>query len=150
MSSGTLRLTYFTARKTETVNSLRIVGGSTAAGATPSLVRAGIWKVESNGDLTLVASIASDTSLLATASTAYTRALTAPLAKVAGQRYAYGLLVVTAATAPTVYGGGALLASEMGQAPLIGGAVTAQANLGNLTAAQVAASGTLMYAVLVP
>jgi hypothetical protein len=151
MTSGVLRLTYFTARKTETTTALRLVSGTQAAAATPTLVRAGIWSVAGNGDLTLVASIPSDTSLLAAANTVYTRSLTASLAKVAGRRYAYGLLVVTAATAPFVYGASSFIAGEMGQSPKIGGTITAQTDLpATLTAAAVADSGGLQYAVLVP
>jgi hypothetical protein len=100
LASGVLRLAFFTARKTETVNSLRVFSASTAAGATPSLVRSGIYSVDGSSNITLQAAIVNDTSIFAAANTAYTRALSVPFAKVAGTRYAVGVLVVTAAAAP--------------------------------------------------
>ena len=105
IGSQQLRLSFFTALKTETVTQVRCATGSTAAGATPTLVRMGVYSVagaDSQGDLTLLTATASDTSLLAAANTAYTAPLTTPLSKVAGQRYAVGLLVVTAAATPTL------------------------------------------------
>lgn len=145
-----LRLTYFTARKTETVTQVRLVSGTTAAGATPTLVRVGVYSVAGNGDLTLIASIANDTTLLAASSTGYTRALTAPFSKVAGQRYAVGTLVVTATTAPTLMGNG-FVSSEAGMPPKMGALVAAQADLpATITAATAVDSGQLHYTVLLP
>lgn len=104
--SGGLRLTYFTARKTESVSTVTVVTGTTPAGATPTLCRVGVWSIAANGTGTLVASSANDTTLFSVATTRYAIPLSAPLAKVAGQRYAIGVLVVTAATAPTFMAAG--------------------------------------------
>lgn len=101
--SGTLMLTYFTARKTEAINSLYMMSGATAAGATPTLCRAGVFSVADNGDITPLASIANDTALFIAANTEYTRALTSPFQKVAGVRYATGILVITGATMPSFH-----------------------------------------------
>lgn len=101
LTSGTVRLSYFTATKTETVNNIKGYTASTAAGATPTLCRLGLYSVDSSGNLTLVASCANDTTLFAATTTAYTKALSTPYLKVAGQRYAIGAIVVTGAAAPT-------------------------------------------------
>lgn len=129
-SSQVVRLTYFTAQKTETITTVKIGAGGTGAGATPSLLRIGIWTANTAGALlALVGSTASDTTLLATQATVYSKALQASWAKVAGQRYAAGILVVTAATAPTVAGTSSLLAGFSGTAPRVSGAISGQADL---------------------
>lgn len=149
--SGTMRLGYFTARKTETVTQVRIASGTTAAGATPSLARIGVHSVAANGDITLIASTANDTTLFAAASTAYTRALTAPFNKVAGQRYAVGILFVTGATAPTTLGNGVLPATENGTAPRLSAFITGLADLpASALAAATLDTGLVPYAVLLP
>jgi hypothetical protein len=51
MLSGYLWLTCFTARKTETINSLRMATGVTAAAATPDLVRWGIYSIDGSSNL---------------------------------------------------------------------------------------------------
>lgn len=151
MTSQQLRLTYFTAVKSETIASIRMVTGSTAAGATPTLVRAGIYTVAGNGDLTLVASTANDTTLLAAPNTSYTKALSSSYAVTAGTRYAVGLLVVTAAAAPTVPAwGGTLNATEL-VGPRFAASLSGQSNLPSTpTDASLSASGSPLYAVLVP
>lgn len=149
--NASLRLTYFTARKSETITSLRLISGSTAASTSPTLVRAGVYSVADNGDLTLVAAIANDITLFASALTAYTRALTASFSKVVGQRYAVGILVVTAVTAPMVLGNANGVASEMGQAPKLAAVFNGQTDLpASITNAQAVDTGTLQYSVLVP
>jgi hypothetical protein len=153
MTSQTLRLAYFTARKSELISNVRIFSAGTAAGATPSLIRVGIWTADLDGALlALVGSTASDTALLAGTFTAYTKALSASFTKVAGQRYAAGLLVVTAAAAPTIPTLGANIAgTEAKIRPVISGQVTAQADLpSTLVAGSVGYSMNSPYLVLVP
>lgn len=132
-STGTqnLRLSFFTAQSSFTAANAVIAGGATAAAATPSLIRVGLYTVASNGDLTLVASTASDTSLLASANTIYVKALSASYAVTKGQRYALGLLVVTATTAPTVVGQfpGSATSAFPGLSPRLCGVVASQADL---------------------
>jgi hypothetical protein len=95
--SGSMRGSQFTATKTETITQVKMLTNGTAAGATPTLCRIGIYQVNQATNLhTLVASIPNDTTLFATATTAYTRTLSAPLAKVAGTRYSVCALVVSA------------------------------------------------------
>lgn len=150
--TGSLRLCYFTARKSLTATSSRMYSGSTAAGATPTLVRWGVYSLDAAGAGTLVASIVNDAALFATQNTAYTRALSAPLALTAGQRYAFGLLVVTGAAAPTVAGFAcvAALQPELALAPRMCAALGGQADLpASFTDASLAnGSGIMHYGVM--
>ena len=100
--NGNLRLCYFTARKTETITSVRLTANVAQIGAT--LLRIGIYSEDGSGNLTLVASTASDTSLLVSAGTAYTKALSSSWSKVRGTRYAAGVLLVGTSQAPYMYG----------------------------------------------
>lgn len=132
-ASGVLVLNYFTASKTEAINTLAFFSGNTAAGATPTLIRYGVYSSDDTGNLTLLASTANDTSLFAAVNTAYPKALSATWSKLAGQRYAVGILVVTAAAVPTMHG---LQLASTGPvntlsrlAPAIAGRVTAQSDL---------------------
>lgn len=149
-TTGELRLVYFTARKTEPVTQVRTISGGTAAGATPTVCRVGIYTEDASGNLTLAGSIANDTTLWATQNTAYTSTLSAGFTKTAGQRYAVGLLVVTGATAPTYQGMGAsLLAGESSQAPRISARFTGQTDLpGSVAVGSLATSPSMPYAVL--
>jgi hypothetical protein len=131
-TSGTLALTYFTATKTETITQVRVASGGTAAGATPTLIRIGIWPAAADGSLsTLAASTASDTTLLAATTTVYTKALQASFSKVAGTRYAVGILVVTAAAAPSLtgYGGASTATAGWDLSPRIAASVSSQTDL---------------------
>lgn len=152
MSNQSLRLAYFTAQKTETINNARVATANTAAGATPTLIRIGLYTVAANGDITLVASTANDTTLLATQNTSYTKALSAPYLKVAGRRYAAGLLVVTGATAPTVVGANtAINGTEAGLSPKLGGLVSSQSDLpASVAAASVADNANRPFVVFTP
>ena len=156
-TNQTLRLTYFTAARSFVSTQVAVYSGGTAAAATPTLVRLGLYSVAANGDLTLVASTANDTALFAAAQTAYTKAWSASVQLVAGQRYARGDLVVTAATAPTypglsVHGGSATATAVAGAAPRLTGAVTGQADLpASVAAASVAATTNgMIYSVILP
>jgi len=101
MGAGVLNLTFFTAVRSEVITQLSACSANTAAAATPSLVKMGVYSVDSAGAGTLIANTASDTTLFAATNTIYTRNLVASFQKLAGQRYAFALLVVTATTAPT-------------------------------------------------
>lgn len=103
LNTGRLLLTGFTARRSETINSLAM-WAQTFAAATPTLVRYCVYTVNADGSLSLTASTPNDTTLLATAQTRQSKALSAPWQKQADTRYAAGALVVTAAAAPAVFG----------------------------------------------
>lgn len=150
--TGILWLTYFTARKTESCGAVRVPGGVTLAGATPTLVRFGMYEVAPDGSLTLVASTANDTTLFATAFNTATRSWTAPFIKVAGKRYAIGILIVSAAAMPSVYGNSGN-SSELGRAPMICSQVSSLTDLPSTvtTAAQsTAAPGRWFLATVTP
>lgn len=149
-ASGTLHLTYFTARKTETINNIRMVTDAGTAGGT-TLARMGIYSVNANtGDLTLVAACANDTTLFGGSYTPYQKALTASFNKVKGTRYAVGVLVVAgggmpAITATTCAGTDASLP------PRLCGIVPGQADLpANITGGTVAEDYRLFQATMTP
>lgn len=153
MSTQLLRVTYFTARKTETISQVKMVSGGTAAAATPTLVRIGIWTADLDGGLlSQVAATPNDTALLASTSTAYTKALSASFTKQAGQRYGIGLLVVTAAAAPTMQASvPQLLAAEGKIQPALGTSVGSQADLpASAAAGTLNAASNQVYFVLLP
>lgn len=151
LSSQTMRLAYFTARKSETVTQARVIVGSTAAAATPTLIRFGVYTVDSGGALALIASTANDTALLSVTQTAYTKAFSASWSKVQGTRYAAGALVVTGAAAPNIYGVAPAVSTEAGQDPKLGASIGGQTDLpASATVGQAAASNQLPYVVLLP
>jgi hypothetical protein len=133
VTSQQMRLSFFTAPRAETISTLAVATGSTAAAATPTLCRMGIYSVAGNGDLTLVASTANDTTLFASASTRYSKALSASYNAILGQRYALAVLVVTGVATPTLIGFS--LSSAMNVAlttsPRLTAVVAGQADLPN-------------------
>lgn len=153
LTSQTMRLSYFTARKTETATKVRLPCGTTAAGATPTLIRVGIYSVANDGTLALIASTPNDTTLLAAANTVYTKSLSASFVKKAGVRYAVGVLVVSAATMPTLIGntGGGNITSEFAAAPQLAGSVASQTDLpASVAPGSVSAATAIPYVVVTP
>jgi hypothetical protein len=151
--SGTqsLRLTYFTAKKTELISQVNLTTGGTAAAATPTLCRIGIYSVADNGDLTLVASTVNDTTLFATATTLYTKALQVPFTKVRGQRYAVGVLIVSGVATPTFHGYAFTLGASVIIEPKLSAIVNTQADLPSSVAnGSLAASSQAIYTTLLP
>jgi hypothetical protein len=147
LSSGTFRVAYFRARKNETVTQIRMQSGSTAAGATPTLVQFGLYSVDSSGNLTLLSSISNDTSIFASANTDYTRNMTASVTLAQGQQYAIGAIVVTAATAPTVTGVICGTGSSNSNDPRLTAVWTGQSSLpSSVTAGSLSTSSSFMYA----
>jgi hypothetical protein len=97
-----LTLAGFRAVKTEQITRLQFCTGATAAGATPTLVRAGVYVRQAGNVWGLAASFANDTAVFAAANTTYTKTLTSTFNKQAGQDYAIGLLIVSAAAFPVL------------------------------------------------
>jgi hypothetical protein len=131
-ASGSVRITHFTAAKSGTFTSLKMVTGGTAAGATPTLCKMGLYSVADNGNLTLIASTPNDTTLFAVANTAYTKATSASFSLVAGQRYALAVIVVTAAALPTFIGNslpGSYSATLLSASPRVTSAYSGQTDL---------------------
>jgi hypothetical protein len=151
LGTQTQRLGYFTARKTETITQVRVPCGAVAAGATPTLVRVGVYRVEADGGLTLIASTPNDTTLLAATNTLYTKGLSASFEKVAGVRYAIGPLVVTAATAPQIMGANTGVNVEMAVEPRICATVTGQSDLpATIASGSLGNTTAIPYAALLP
>jgi hypothetical protein len=155
LSTGRLMLHFFTAEKTETVTAIETYTGGTAAVATPTLIRLGIYQIDGAGNGTLIASTPNDLTLYTTTFTTYLRTLTPSFAKVRGQRYAVALLCVSAVGVPGIYsatGGGAAPSDTMlGRSPRIGGMLAGQTDLpGSFTSASIAGYRVLAVARLVP
>jgi hypothetical protein len=148
IASGILRLNYFNCQKTETVSNIRYGVGSVSAGATPTLVRFGLY-LENPADLSLslVASTANDTSVFSGGTFAmYSKALQAPYLKTKGNRYAIGTLIVTAAATPTTYGNSNIAGSTAFQEPKLGAFLGGQSDLpSTITNASLSGSGLLLY-----
>ena len=151
VASGSLRMTYFTCGKTESISQVRLHTGSTAAGATPTICRIAVYLVDdATQNLTLVASTANDTTLFAAATTEYVKAFSAPFTKYKGNRYAIGVLVVTAAAVPNFCGQNSIPAAETGKPPRIT-AYSAQADIvGSITDASLTTGASRIYFALVP
>lgn len=150
--SGSLRLTYFTAKKTESISQVSVVTGTTAAGATPTLIRFGVYSVDpATGDLTLVGSTPNDTALLVSTSSNYIKALSAPFTKVEGTRYAFGILVITAAATPTFYGTATLTGTLTLMPPKLCATLAAQADLpSTITDSSLTSAFNSVYSALLP
>jgi hypothetical protein len=125
-ASGALCLTYFTAKCAVVCTKIESYVTGTAAAATPSLCRVGLYSVASNGNLSLVASAANATSLWSATWTPYVSSLSASYTLIGGQRYALGYLIVTAGATPTFYGS---LTTPWDWAPVVWGAVGSQTDL---------------------
>lgn len=153
-TSQNLRLTYFVAPRDMTVTTIEFSTTATAAGATPTLVRYGLYTVDIAGTITLAASTPNDTTLLAAATTAYPKALSTPYALVAGQTYATAFLLVTAAALPTLASpnvvAAALSASGAPALSRVAGQMSGQADLptGPVTVGSITNSGTGLYCYL--
>jgi hypothetical protein len=151
LSSGVARFSYFTAQRTEPVTQIEMTSGGTAAAATPSLIRFGLYSVAPNGDLTQIAATPNDTSLFAATETAYPKALSSGVTLLQGNRYVVGGLLVTAATPPSVFS--ALIPSgvEAGVTPKLSAVLTGQSDLASsYTAGQMTATQHMVYAAVLP
>lgn len=149
MTSGVLRLTYFTAYRTETIASLASGTGATAA-ATPTTCKMGLYSVDAvTGDLTRVGITANDTAIWAATNTKYTKAMTGTVSVVAGTRYVFACLyvgttapVLSARTVPQA------LASDNNR---MHASLSAQTDIpSSITAASLAVAGVQIYGELIP
>jgi hypothetical protein len=101
--SGQLLLTYWTAATTGTATTV-ITGTGGIAGSGLTYAAIGIYSVAGNGNLTLLASTGDlHSTLWASAYSGYTSSLTSSFSRVAGTRYALGVLPV-GTTPPSLYG----------------------------------------------
>lgn len=154
LTSGSMRLSYFTPQVTRTCTQAVMYSGSAAAGATPTLVRFGYYTVAANGDIALACAIANDTGLFAGAAwTEYVRpfstdgGLPSSFTFVAGQRYAGAVLVVSGASMPQMISPPNVIAPALAaRAPRIGGIVSGQTDLPtSVVNASITSSSTRPY-----
>jgi len=99
LTSTSMKISWFTALRTETINNVRTMTAGTAA-ATVTLCRIGIYDFETG---LLVASTANDATMWIATNTLYPKALSAPWSKVVGKRYGAAFLFV-GTTAPAMVG----------------------------------------------
>lgn len=146
-SNGAIFLTYFTARRTETISSVTTLTGSQAqVGATHC--RIGVYEQNTDGSLTLVAYTNNDTNLWLATSTEYSTSFVDSFVKIAGRRYAVGLLVVGSSTAPYFFGQSV---PQSTSDPVLGNYyATAGTINASVPASSLVASGKRLYAVLKP
>lgn len=154
-TSGVVTMAHFTARKNELSTQVRVSTTATAAGATPTLCRIGLftWDTDAQGVRTgtLVAATANDTTLFAAANTAYTRSWSTPYQMQPGSRYAVGVLVVTGAAAPTLSAQATVSAAEAALAPRLNSSLTGQSDLpATFTNAAITTLANRLYAVVLP
>jgi hypothetical protein len=150
--TGILWLTFFTARKSDTGTAVKWAGGNTAAGATPTLIRWGLFEVQADASLTMVASTPNDTTLFGSTFSYASKSYSAGYARIAGRRYAHGLLIVSGAAMPTFYGVGGSSAA-WGAAPLLCSQVASLSDLPSTIASaslSTTAPGRVFYAELSP
>jgi hypothetical protein len=145
-TSGRLTLTYFTARAATVATNVSVSSGGTAAAATPTLARIGLYLVNADNTLTLVASTANDTTLFAATFTTYTKAFTASYTMIPGQRYAVGIIVVSGAAVPTFAGAGPSVSAMALVAPRIAGYLTGQSDLPSTVTASLTGGAVMIYA----
>lgn len=156
LATGTMRLFYVTAPITLTVSKLEDITGATAAAATPTLCRKGLYLIDSAGAGTLVARTANDTTLWSVVQTNYTTAFAtaggypATYQMVAGQRYAFAELMVSAGAGPVLYGM-TTVGSVVARAPRVSGALAGQTDLPtNFADASLATNASIVYMSAVP
>ncbi len=108
-TSGDVPVSLFTAKKTEQVSNIVVNLGGTASGASPTLVKAGIYEKTGPTTLTLLASSANlNTIFNSSTYSIKTFPLSSPVTKRAGVTYGLALIVVSAAAMPNFYGNGFL------------------------------------------
>lgn len=111
-TSGTVFYYWFTADRDLTVSQITVRTNTTAAAATPTLCRLGLYlETSTSGDLSQIAATPNDTTLFAAASTMYTKAFSSSVALTAGTRYAVALLVVSGVAVPNFSASGSTIGS---------------------------------------
>lgn len=152
LASGTLYLSFFRACKPATLSRWDAATTTQGFAATPTLIRGGLYIVDSLGNLTLAAASANDTTIGTAGSTKFGKVFTAPVAVEFGRLYAWGFLVVSGATMATLLGPTVAFGSQnvaMLSDPRVNGILSAQADLpASIAFASVAASNQLLWAEL--
>lgn len=147
-TSGWLLLTYFTARAATIATNVSLSTSGTAAAAAPTLARIGLYLVNADNTMKLVASTANDTTLFGTTFTTYTKAFSTPYTLIPGQRYAVGVVVVSAMLVPTFAGAGPSVSAMALVAPRLAGYLAGQSDLPSTVPASLTGGAVMMYASL--
>lgn len=149
LTSGNVMFTFFRSPKTFTARQMRMVSGTIAAAATPTLCRMGVYRViNGNSDVELLGAADNDTSLFSVASTIYTRNLTTPVSLVKGLWYATALLIVSPVAMPNALGSGGTF-NVTNRPPRMSGTKTGQADLESAFTT-IGDTGGSFYAELLP
>lgn len=154
VTSGTVVWTYTRAPISLLAGNLRMITGTTAAAATPTLCKMGLYSVAANGDLTLMSDTANDTALFAATNTSYTKALVSASQVVKGLWYATAILVVSGVAVPTFQASGGTVAGAgtlFAVAPRLAGSLAGQVDLpASVAAGAVALNQTWFHAAVLP
>jgi hypothetical protein len=153
IATGRLLLGYATSRENLTLTKMRFMMGTTAAGATPTLVKLGIYREETDKSITLLGQTANDPTMCNTINAAVERPLAVAVPVTAGTRYAVTFIIVTAAAAPGLLGSvnQSAAGAEMVLAPRVCGTVTSQTDLpATVAAGSIGVSNVLYYMAAIP
>lgn len=143
VDSGTICLVYVRPQKNGTYSTMNLPIWAAAASVT--LARMGVYSVAGNGDLTLMSATPNDTTIVTNSYQTNSKALSAPVSLVAGNVYAFALIVVATGAMPEMSGINYSWA-EATLNPRLTGRVTAQTDLlSSITAAQIWTTGAGIY-----
>ena len=151
-----LRLNGFKCKRTEPVGRIAFTAGTTPAGASPTLLRYGLYHRELDQlTYTLVSSTPHDATLLSVANTKYPKLTSAPYTKIRGDEYCAAFLVVSAAAFPTFQAPFTptlpVNATPLNQTPIRCGAIAGQTDLpASFLISSVTASGLLALCEILP
>ncbi|MEW9872750.1 hypothetical protein [Arthrobacter sp. HS15c] len=149
MTSGRLTLTFFTARSATSAANVTLATADRAAASIPTLARIGLYLVNADNTLTLVASTVNDTSLFSATFTQYTRAFSSPVYTLTpGQRYAIGIIIVSGASLPTFAGAGPNVEGLSLAPPRIAGYLAGKSDLPPSVPTTLTGGASMVYAAI--
>lgn len=151
LSTGLLQLSYFRAPRSQVISRWDMCTATTPFGATPTLIRGGLYAVDDTDNLVLIGASANDTTLGTVANTKFGKVLATPSEVHFGQRYAFGLLFVSAAAPPSLLGASLTASTNVAllSSPRVNGTVSGQADLpATIAAGSVSASNALFWGEL--
>lgn len=125
-------------------------GSPVLTGAAPTYCAMGIYQLNADNSLTLLGACANDTTLFSTTYSLNSRSLTTPVNTVMGQRYAFGFLIVSTASMPTMFGAGGTIC-DTASSPLIAAAVTGISSLpASVTSSGYSSTSWAYYGAVTP
>ena len=159
LASQELGLVGFIAKRTEPITRISIFTGGTAAAATPSIGRYGVYQRNGDGSITLLAATANDVNLFNATNSEFIKTLTTTFNKVKGVEYCIGQLVVSGVAMPTLNTPTTAWSAPFQTRvnivrPLVQAKVTGQADLGaigsSIAAASIVVSASAFHALMLP